>query len=781
MKRLILMFVFLGFVMLLNAQKNEDIKHDAAASAVNNGSYCYDGIVVDESNQPIAFASVILLSSADSTILNSVVSGNDGSFNVVCHAGKVIAKISFVGYRTIFRLYDHPHLGTVRMEPLSLTIKNVEITGHKPRFEFGKEGLITNVSGSYLSDVGNAENVLSLMPEIKKIHGEISVFGQTKPSLIYIDNKVVRDKSEITNLKSEDIKSIEVIMNPGASYDATVTSVIKIRTVRKPGDGFSGTYYLQDELGVKNKYFGGVKLNYRYKKLDVSTYLAYFDFRSKYEYTNQYLVHDVATISNNAPVYVYNVYKIEGAKFNYTIDNDNSFGIACEFQQRKISNLFIITADHFLSDNSEHHLDVVFDEQRPTRIQDYSGYYSGKLNKLSIDFNVDYLRNRKNYDHLVNISENQNVREIISHTKCHSNLFAAKLVLSHPLFTGNLEFGSECTNTHNHTIFIGKGAKFTDTDDMRKENTVSAFGSYSITWGTFSADAGLRFEHTAVDGYQMGVYQENISPNYSDWYPSLTFTYKPENFLLRFGFTTKTDKPEYDQMANRVQYDDDYVYEGGYSFLRPSIKRSLYLQAKYSWFTLYASYNFNSNSILTCDKKYVDDAVLISFLNYPHYQTINAMLTATHTFGFWSPTYSAGIDRQFFNGEYMGTSKKFRKPVINCVLNNDFKLPYKVDLGVNFNYASKGASSNMILRERSNLSLSMSKMFLHNSLRVVLEVNDILKKDIEAYRYYGKYLDRDYYSYLDHRSVMIIISYNFNATHNNYKGTGAGNEEKGRL
>ena len=39
----------------------------------------------------------------------------------------------------------------------------------------------------------------------------------------------MQNKSELEQLKSTDIKTVEVITSPGARYDATVKSVIRIK------------------------------------------------------------------------------------------------------------------------------------------------------------------------------------------------------------------------------------------------------------------------------------------------------------------------------------------------------------------------------------------------------------------------------------------------------------------------------------------------------------------------------------------------------------------------
>ena len=62
----------------------------------------------------------------------------------------------------------------------------------------------------------------------------------------------MRDGAELERLKSSDIKSVEVITNPGAKYNAAVKAVVKIRTKKVQGDGFGfdvrSSYYQSETL-----------------------------------------------------------------------------------------------------------------------------------------------------------------------------------------------------------------------------------------------------------------------------------------------------------------------------------------------------------------------------------------------------------------------------------------------------------------------------------------------------------------------------------------------------
>ena len=87
--------------------------------------------------------------------------------------------------------------------------------------------------------------------------------------LFYINGRQVRDDSELDQLNSEDIKSVEVVTNPGARYDATVTAVIRIQTIRRAGDGFGfdlrSSYYQSQNVDLIEQ----LNVNYRHNGLDI--------------------------------------------------------------------------------------------------------------------------------------------------------------------------------------------------------------------------------------------------------------------------------------------------------------------------------------------------------------------------------------------------------------------------------------------------------------------------------------------------------------------------------
>ena len=196
------------------------------------------GRIIDEQSQPMPFANVVLLSRADSAFVAGAVTKDDGTFCIITDKQDGLLKVSSVGY--IIRYIDarQGNVGDIQMQPDTQTLGEVVVKGSRPQYQMGNEGLVTNVENTLLSQLGTASDVLKHVPGIIAKDNQYEVFGKGTP-IIYINGRKMRNPRELEQLKSTDIKSIELITNPGAKYDATIGAIVKIKTIRKAGDGFS--------------------------------------------------------------------------------------------------------------------------------------------------------------------------------------------------------------------------------------------------------------------------------------------------------------------------------------------------------------------------------------------------------------------------------------------------------------------------------------------------------------------------------------------------------------
>ena len=126
--------------------------------------------------------------------------------------------------------------------------------GDLPKYRMTKSGYMSNVEGTVLADLGTAFDVLEQLPRVQVKDDKVSIIGRTGAPLIYINGRLMRDRNELRQLQSKDIKDIEVITNPGPQYASNVASVIRIRTRRRQGEGFSGSLSHYNRWTVKCSY-----------------------------------------------------------------------------------------------------------------------------------------------------------------------------------------------------------------------------------------------------------------------------------------------------------------------------------------------------------------------------------------------------------------------------------------------------------------------------------------------------------------------------------------------
>ena len=151
-----------------------------------------------------------------------------------------------------------------------LMLGEVVIKGSTPHTRMRGNSLETRVVGSDLEHAGTAEDVLGKTPGMYKQGDELKVIGRGAP-VYYVNGRRMHDVGELRRISSEQIRSVEVINNPGSEYDASVGAVVRIKLRRMQGEGFS----MDAKTTVRQWLIRGgidpnanLALNYRHKGWD---------------------------------------------------------------------------------------------------------------------------------------------------------------------------------------------------------------------------------------------------------------------------------------------------------------------------------------------------------------------------------------------------------------------------------------------------------------------------------------------------------------------------------
>ena len=766
------------------------------------------GRVIDEQGCPIEYANISLLRTApkdyfetnstyvngqgnvetDGAFINGGVSNENGDFVIPCKARQVILKVSYIGYKTVTRNISVGHIGTITLQPETYMVKDVEIKGEIPQYKAAQGGLTVDVQHSILHDIGTADDLLSMMPMIQGRNGKFEVLAKGEPE-IYINNKKVRDPSELKQLKSVDIKSVDIITAPGARYNAEVNAVVRIKTLKAQGDGLS--LMVTSDTWKNNKWnnYDDLTLNYRTGGLEVSANVALDNGHYSNDqdlYQELHIKKDFFNVHADLPVrnsWTELKYK---AGLSYDFNTNHSIGLSFSSQK--------IFYEGFKSDMKQHYLkNGAFDgnvrlttdiSEKDKPVWELNGYYVGKAGKLGIDLNTTVLRRESEKNNKqVELSERYLDRTITTLTNEDRRMVAGKLVLTYPVWKGELSGGSEATSTKSYGHNVNQEGIIPETDNEMEEKNIAGFAEYEFQLGQWRLNAGLRFEHVKADYYSFGEWQQEPSRTYNDWFPNLSVIWQKDKWSAQLSYSKRITRPPYGMLTSMIIYDSRMFYEGGNPLLRPSVRKSIDLNLTYSWLTFVTGFTRENDLFTHIGRVYDEDREIAIFqpVNFDHQDRVYATLVASPKLGFWQPTATLHYYQQMFDAEAYGAPKKLNKPEFSFDLKNWFVINPTMKALVHTNYSGSNHWAFMYRGSNFTVNARLQKSFFKERLSCTLYANDIFRTSkTKMTTYYAIGLtDQDVYSYT--QCVGLTLSYNFNASRSKYKGTGAGNAEKSRL
>lgn len=750
------------------------------------------GSVADRQGAPIAFANIVVLSAQDSTLISGAVSDEGGRFLLKKIERGNLIRASHVGYAPLFVLYEGEESVALILEEESARLEEVEVKSDLLKTVLRGEGMTTTVTGSILEKNLSMEQLLSLIPGVSALKGKIEVLGRGRPD-IYINGRLMRDKMELQRLQPDEIRSVEVITNPGSRYAASVKSVLRITTKRKSGEGVSIDSKTKVEMDVEKHKTGveSFRINYRKGKWDTGLHLHAAhregpDDKSLRKTT--YLEETWEQVTDITQTYTGdNLYGRLATSYQW--DRDNSAGASVSYDDRpKV--LYRGSSESFATRNGRRTDSSSMQYELPSRSSDLllNAYYVGKIGGVGVELNSDYYRGKRN-DRMHNLERSTRVGEAEQQIEVRSNrdtdnrLWASKLVLSLPLLGGALSVGGEYSLSKRKNSYSLLPQGLVDDEESRiRERMTSVFVDYSRVFGSLNLQAGVRYEYIDFDYYSHDRHVPVQSKTYGDLFPNISLSLPVGKTQMQLTFASDIYRPTYEQLREGTQYDDRYNYESGNPFLLPTISKNVSYALSWRWLNFRAMYAHVSNGIFTTTGMYKNDPglTLIRPENVPDYDKAQAALVMSPTIGLWHPSLEVSVMKQWLR---MAAPKDaiLSNPIGMVELGNTFDTPW-VTASVLMTLRTKGSRENQHLhRNYFNTDLSLYKSFVDNRLSLELYVNDLFGTGDDHLILYSGALRSSYYAGYSLSSIMLTLRYRFNTTDRRYKGKGAGLAQRKRM
>ena len=249
-----------------------------------------------DSQEPLAFAQVALMSVADSSLISGSTTYIDGGFELrTDERGQRLVRVSYVGFDEHWLSVDlgqgAADLGRIELGATVTQLGEVEVSAAAMLFRTEADRRIFNVENMTVAEGGTALQMLETLPSLQlDEEGGLTLRGSGN-ILIYINGRPTNLSSDDTGSILEQypanaIKEVELITNPSSRYEAEgVGGIINLVLREERLQGFNAQVNLS--AGTGNKYTGGVNMNLRQNRWN--NFLSYsYQYRELWEQTDSY-------------------------------------------------------------------------------------------------------------------------------------------------------------------------------------------------------------------------------------------------------------------------------------------------------------------------------------------------------------------------------------------------------------------------------------------------------------------------------------------------------------
>lgn len=744
------------------------------------------GKIIDQQNQPVPFANVIALD-ADSVFINGNVSGEDGIFRIEATKQAALLKVSYIGLEEqIIPIQEgKTDMGIIKLSDSNLSLSEITVVGHKPLVSMEKGVLTTGVANSLLSSLGTAEDVLKHIPGLDAKDDKYTVLGKGE-AVIYIDNRKVQDNSELQNLASENILKVELITNPGAEYDAETRSVLKITTNKKRENGFSMS--LRGVAKQNHKFSHGekIEMNYHHEGLNVFALYGFQDSKMREVYDLDYQIAG-DTLWQQKDISIYH---------KKSLSHDLTTGIQYDWKKKHtVGARYRFVTNDFTNNPAtgsyEIYANGVLTEQTNTSGPNFSDTKAHQLNafyqgtftdKLNLQVDMDYVKQNQGHNSETREESllNNNLIKTFTENDNHFSLYAGKAVLRHQANENlSFQYGTEYSLVKGDGIFLSNAVP--NNNFMNREEKIAAFASTDFMLKKLAVALGLRYEYVKSKAEEYG--ETTVNKNYSNLFPSLSLSLPIKDVNMSLNFSNRVSRPAFSILNNNISYTSKFHQEMGNPALQPMKIYDLDYSIGYKFLQFRFNYQYINDyiSLYTQPSEVSQAVTLTSFINYPKYQQIVASLIAEHRIGFWTPSFTASVYKQFFSTNFEGIVHHYEKPSFDFTLDNYFNLPWGIILNVDLMYNTGGNFDTQHYEPYGTIDIGLRKSFLNDALQISLWGYDLGKwQDYTTKEQLGRlYTHR--YADTDTRSVALTITWKFNNFKNKYKGQSAASQEMNRL
>jgi ferric enterobactin receptor len=722
------------------------------------------GVVLGPAGAPVEFATITLHRALDSTAVKSEFSDAKGAFTLRAPAGaRYLVSAAQVGYGRYWSApFELPAVGLglpkVALRTSAATaLKEVVVTGQKPLFEHQADRTIVNVENSPLAAGNTALNVLARAPGVTVDGSDNLALRGKQGLLVLIDGKRqpmtgTELADYLRTLPAEQLKSIELITNPPASYDAQGTAgVIAINLKKDQRQGANGSFNLGYGRGVYGRFTTGLTGNYRRGKTNAYGAYTYADRSTYLRLTSHRVFYDQGQPTSGSTQEDYTATRTQ--THNWKAGVDYAF-------TSRITLGAALTGQTAQSNGSGTNAVTLLDANgAPSRALTSPAYRNASTPNLTANLNLRHafadssnsraLTADANYA-TYRLGRQQGLAALLDGSGAPPTLLFSDQSGRLTLLTGQFDYGHPLAHrrllsgglkisrvqSSNDAVFRQNtnGVTTLDTAQTNRFRYTETIQAAYLNWQQTGARAtwqvGLRGEHTWALGVQE-VGNQSFDRRYFQLFPSasLKYTFSPQHELT-LALSRRLDRPGYDQLNPFRIYLNATTYRSGNPALLPQTSYNAEVTHTYRQkYTVGLSYSNTQHPILIVVQPAAATSrfVLARPVNLgpQHYAALTLSVPLTPTKN-WSVYNSAVFYYSRFTGELAGTTLNRAKPSVNLSSTHTLALGHGWSADLSATYQSPEVYGFITSRANGDLTIGGQKSLLKGQGTLKFNVTDVL-------------------------------------------------------
>ncbi|MGB1205031.1 MAG: TonB-dependent receptor domain-containing protein [Chitinophagales bacterium] len=775
---------------------------NASGGKANPNKKEIKGVVINEQNIPVPFASVAAYLLPDSTLATGVATSENGAFSIRLNKGTYFLKVSFLSYKAKttenINLADEDiDLGNVVLMQDNVALEEVVVRDEKSSMQLDLDKRVFNV-GKDMANLGtNVSELLDNVPSVNvDIDGNVSLRGSGGVRIL-IDGKPsglvgIGGTDGLKQLQSSLVEKVEVITNPSARYDAEgEVGIINIVMKKEKRKGVNGSF--EATVGFPHNHRLSGNINFRRKKINFFTNYG-INFRESPGSGNTYQEYISEEFSN---IYRSEREHIRGGLGNriqfgadYFLNKFNTITVSGMYRYNKGNNDATVLYEDFDNNNTllqtvDRINDEVETKHNVETAISYVKTFEQKGRKLTVDAKwmlnddteiADYIEESSDNSVLPIIQRSGNTEDELVyffqsdyvHPFSKKGKFETGVRLNLRYLNNKYKVEEEIDDTWN--VYEDLNNHF-----VYSENIYAAYVMLGNHINAFSYQFGLRAEYSDI-GTELLETNEKNPRDYLNWFPSVNFSYElPKQNTLQLSYSRRLNRPRFWSLLPFFTFSDSRNLFTGNPNLNPEYTNSF----EAGHLKNFEQGNILSNVYYRHSTGVIERVVLVNDDGTTQMLPIN--FAEEHSYGIefnfsynitknWRVNANWNGYRSISDGDYEGVN--YSNDAYSWVsrISTKIKLPKDFDLQTSLNY--RGPSNTTQGRSLAiyGWDAGLAKDVLNGNGTISFSARDIL--NTRKRRHFVE--TTDYYSELEFqwRSRQFLLTFNYRLNQKKKRGRG---------